>query len=225
MNTVFQSENLIIKSFDDKMPYEQILKNMQSHTQNKIDNKKNNYPKKICNEIWLLEHKPVYTQGRNGKPEHILNKNHIPIVQTDRGGQVTYHGPGQLMVYFLLDLRSINIGPRDLVHKIENIIIKLLQQYDIPAEAREDAPGIYINNPESELHNSKICSIGLRIKQGHSYHGIALNINMDLAPFNDINPCGYEDMKVSQIKDFISNIKVGNIKENILKILPSEFKI
>ena len=221
MNTVFQSENLIIKAFDDKMPYEQMLKNMQSHTQDKIDNKQNNCP----NEIWLLEHKPVYTQGRNGKPEHILNKNHIPIVQTDRGGQVTYHGPGQLMIYFLLDLRSINIGPRDLVHKIENIIIKLLQQYNIPAKARPDAPGIYINNPKLELNNSKICSIGLRIKQGHSYHGISLNINMDLAPFNDINPCGYEDMKISQIKDFISNIKVGNIKEDILKILPPEFKI
>ena len=125
----------------------------------------------------------------------------------------------------MLDLRSINIGPRDLVHKIENIIIKLLQQYNIPAKARPDAPGIYINNPKLELNNSKICSIGLRIKQGHSYHGISLNINMDLAPFNDINPCGYEDMKISQIKDFISNIKVGNIKEDILKILPPEFKI
>jgi len=213
---LFKSENLEIKSFPIS-EYSEILKKMEDFTCEKINNKNNNQ----INNIWLLEHYPVYTQGKNGKPEHILRKNNIPVIQTSRGGQVTYHGPGQLMVYFLLDLKKHKLGPKDLVHTIENIVIKLLDKYNIKSNSRVDAPGIYVNN-------KKICSIGLRIKQGQTYHGIALNVNMDLAPFNDINPCGYDKLKMCQISDFINNINIDNInieqvKQDLLPLLKEKF--
>lgn len=145
-------------------------------------------------EIWLIEHFPVYTQGQAGKSEHILNPGNIPIVKTDRGGQVTYHGPGQLVVYPLLDIRRLNIGVRELVCLLEKAVVNLLAEYGINAVAKRDAPGVYVDD-------AKICSVGLRIRKGCSYHGIAFNIAMDLKPFLGINPCGYKNLTVTQLSD------------------------
>lgn len=142
-------------------------------------------------EVWLLEHTPVFTQGQNGKPEHVLNPGSIPIVQTDRGGQVTYHGPGQLMAYILVDLRRKKLNVRELVTKIEQSVIALLAEYHITAIAKTEAPGVYVDE-------AKICSIGLRIRRGCSYHGIAFNVGMDLEPFTRINPCGFSQLKMTQ---------------------------
>lgn len=147
-------------------------------------------------EIWFLEHHPVFTQGQNGKPEHVLNPGNIPIVQTDRGGQVTYHGPGQLMVYILIDLRRKQLNVRELVTCLEQSVVDMLQAESIPAFAKCDAPGVYIDN-------KKICSIGLRIRKGCSYHGIAFNIFMDLEPFSRINPCGFQELQMTQLSDYI----------------------
>lgn len=143
-------------------------------------------------EIWLLEHEPVFTQGQNGKPEHLLNPGTIPVVQTDRGGQITYHGPGQLMVYTLIDLKRKQLTVRDLVSTLEETIINLLTAHDIPAKAKREAPGVYVAD-------EKICSIGLRIRRGCSYHGIAFNVCLDLEPFTRINPCGFTALKMTQL--------------------------
>lgn len=142
-------------------------------------------------EIWLLEHHPVFTQGQNGKAEHILNAGTIPVIQTDRGGQVTYHGPGQLMVYTLIDLKRKHLNVREFVTLLENAVIAILAEYNIHAAAKLEAPGVYVDG-------KKICSIGLRIRRGCSYHGIAFNICMDLAPFSQINPCGFTALEMTQ---------------------------
>ncbi|ELR64343.1 Octanoate-[acyl-carrier-protein]-protein-N-octanoyltransferase [Photobacterium marinum] len=143
-------------------------------------------------EVWLVEHNPVFTQGQAGKAEHLLNIGDIPVVQSDRGGQVTYHGPGQQIAYILVDLRRRKLGVRDLVTHIENTIINTLSRFGIESYARPDAPGVYVDN-------KKICSLGLRIRRGCSFHGLALNINMDLEPFLRINPCGYQGMEMTQV--------------------------
>lgn len=143
-------------------------------------------------EIWMLEHFPVFTQGQNGKPEHVLNPGDIPVVQTDRGGQVTYHGPGQLMVYILLDLKRKKMHVRQLVTALEQSIINFLNDFGIQAIAKQDAPGVYVNN-------AKICSIGLRIRRGCSYHGIAFNISLDVEPFHRINPCGFANLQMTHL--------------------------
>lgn len=145
-------------------------------------------------ELWFLQHPPVFTQGQAGRPEHVLFAGDIPVVQTDRGGQVTYHGPGQLVVYLLLDIKRANLGPRNLVLAIERALVATLAHWHIAAYARDDAPGVYVNG-------RKIASLGLRIKQGCSFHGLALNVDMDLAPFQCINPCGYSDMHMTQMRD------------------------
>jgi len=151
-------------------------------------------------EIWITEHAPVFTQGQNGKPEHLVNPGDIPVVQIDRGGQVTYHGPGQLLVYCLLDLPRLGLGVRALVTHIENAIIAFLGDYRIEATARGDAPGVYVDG-------AKIAALGLRIRKGCCYHGLSLNIDMDLSPFSRINPCGFENLAVTQLSD--CNISVS----------------
>ena len=156
-------------------------------------------------EIWLLEHYPVYTQGQGGKEEHILNPNTIPIVKTDRGGQVTYHGPGQLVVYFLVNIQKRNIGIRSFVCQLEQALITLLKQFGIEGLTRCGAPGVYVDE-------KKIASIGLRVKNGCTYHGIALNISMDLRPFHGINPCGYAQLEMTQMANFIPEITVERVK-------------
>ena len=145
-------------------------------------------------ELWLVEHPPVFTQGMNGKPEHLLDPGDIPVVPVDRGGQVTYHGPGQVVVYPLLDLRRRGLGVRDLVQRLEFGVIDLLAGYGIEAIGRRDAPGVYV-------YGRKIASLGLRVRHGCSYHGLSLNVNMDLAPFERINPCGYPGLEVTRTAD------------------------
>ena len=145
-------------------------------------------------EIWLLEHSPVFTQGQAGKAEHVLFPGDIPVVQVDRGGQVTYHGPGQLVAYLLLDVRRSGIGVRELVSRIERSLIDLLASYGVNANAKPDAPGVYVDG-------AKIASLGLRIRNGRSFHGLALNVDMDLQPFQRINPCGYAGMAMTQLAD------------------------
>ena len=144
-------------------------------------------------EIWLLQHPPVYTQGIAGKPEHLLHNHGIAVVRTDRGGQITYHGPGQIVAYLLLDMRRLKIGVRELVRKMEGTVIDLLQDYGVVAQGRTDAPGVYVDG-------AKIAALGLKIKNGRCYHGLALNVDMDLIPFSAINPCGYAGLKVTQTK-------------------------
>ena len=146
-------------------------------------------------EIWLLSHKPVYTQGQAGKAEHILSPGEIPVVQIDRGGQVTYHGPGQLVAYLLIDVKRRKFGVRVLVDIIEQAIIATLEEFGIAGVTRKGAPGVYVND-------AKIAALGLRIKNGRSYHGLSLNIDMNLQPFKRINPCGFENLAVTQIADY-----------------------
>ncbi len=141
-------------------------------------------------ELWVLEHHPVYTLGQAGKVSHILNAQQIPVVQSDRGGQVTYHGPGQVIVYTLVNLRRAGLGVRGLVQALENAVIETLAGEGVTAEARRDAPGVYVNN-------KKIAALGLRVRKGCSYHGLSLNIDPDLTPFKGINPCGYAGMEVT----------------------------
>ncbi|OGT33214.1 MAG: octanoyltransferase [Gammaproteobacteria bacterium RIFCSPHIGHO2_02_FULL_39_13] len=171
---------------------------------------------KTPDEIWLLQHPPVFTQGLAGKAEHILNPHAIPVVQTDRGGQITYHGPGQLVIYVLIDLKRKQLHARSLVTKLEQSIIDLLALLSILAKTKCDAPGVYIND-------EKIGSIGLRIRKGCSYHGAALNVDMDLTPFSYINPCGFKNMKMTQIKTLAPHITVEQIKQAIISPLLKNF--
>lgn len=147
-------------------------------------------------EIWLLSHKPVFTQGQAGKPEHVLNPGDIPVVQIDRGGQVTYHGPGQLIVYLMIDVRRSELGVRELVERIEQSVIDVLNTYGIVAVNQRKAPGVYVND-------AKIAALGLRIRRGCSYHGLSFNIAMDLSPFGRINPCGHQGLEVAQLSELL----------------------
>ncbi len=169
-------------------------------------------------EIWFVEHLPVFTQGKVGKPEHLLTTTDIQVVQTDRGGQITYHGPGQQIMYILFDLKRRKIGIRDVVSYLENSVIQTLQHYDITAYSKSDAPGVYINQ-------QKICSLGLHIKHGCTLHGLALNIDMDLTPFNYINPCGYAGLKMTHMKHYIAQIDRQEINQlltdNFINQLPN----
>lgn len=161
-------------------------------------------------ELWVVQHYPVYTQGQAGKPEHLLTPSPtIPIIQSDRGGQITYHGPGQLVIYVLLDLHRRHLSIRCLVTRLEQAIIHFLRDKQIIAESRKTAPGVYINH-------KKICSIGLRIKRGCSYHGLAFNVDMDLTPFNAINPCGYQGLIMTQLKEHYHHYHLSAVKTELL---------
>lgn len=167
-------------------------------------------------ELWLLEHYPVYTQGQAGKAEHILNPSSIPIVQSDRGGQVTYHGPGQLVAYVLMDISRKNLGIRTMVCQLEQVLISVLEQYDIPAVTQCGAPGVYVDK-------QKIASIGLRVKNGCTYHGIALNVNMDLKPFLGINPCGFAKMEMTQISHFQPKVLIEDVNKRFTQSFLQQF--
>jgi lipoyl(octanoyl) transferase len=147
-------------------------------------------------ELWLCEHPPVFTQGLSGKPEHLLCDIGVPVVQIDRGGQITYHGPGQVVAYLLLDLKRRGLKVRDLVNRIEQAVIDTLNDYAVAANRRTGAPGVYVGN-------AKIAALGLRIKGGCSYHGVSLNVDMDLSPFQAINPCGYAGLTVTQLRELV----------------------
>lgn len=175
-----------------------------------------------ADELWFLQHFPVFTQGQAGKAEHVLMAGDIPVIQTDRGGQVTYHGPGQLVVYLLIDIKRKVWGPRQLVAAIERALVACLADLGIESAPREDAPGVYVGV-------KKIASLGLRIRNGRSFHGLSLNINMDLQPFQRINPCGYAGMEMTQIVDEITasssgsdDIDFDTVSENLQRHLLRE---
>lgn len=177
-----QQEQLTVRNWG-LASYEHVWHTMQAFTDRRDSGTRD--------EFWLVEHLPVFTQGQAGKAEHVLNAGDIPVIQADRGGQVTYHGPGQLVLYLLLDVRRRKLGVRNLVTAMEESIVGLLGEYNIEAYAKPDAPGVYVAQ-------SKIASLGLRVRRGCSFHGLALNVNMDLSPFLRINPCGYAGMAMTQ---------------------------
>ncbi|TCB78160.1 lipoyl(octanoyl) transferase LipB [Acinetobacter sp. ANC 4173] len=179
---------LIIRQFNQLTPYADRFQDMKQLTEQR--------DAETPDELWLLQHPDVLTQGQAGKPEHILIPSNIPVVQTDRGGQVTWHGPGQLVAYFMFDLNRLGWNVRTLVSYAENLMIELLNKYGINAYAKPDAPGVYVNE-------RKIGSLGFKIRRGRSYHGLALNINCDLAGFHTINPCGYSGLEMVRMHDLI----------------------
>ena len=162
-------------------------------------------------EVWLAEHNPVYTLGHAANEKFLLEENNIPVVRTDRGGQITYHGPGQLMIYFLINLKRLGWGPKRLICELESMVIELLERYEIHAQRREGAPGIYVDE-------KKIASIGLKIKRGFCYHGISLNVDMDLKPFDGIVTCGIPALEVVQVSDFIE-ISMTQIKADLIELI------
>lgn len=180
--------------------YEPVWREMQTFT--------NSRNAETADEIWFLEHLPVFTLGQAGRPEHLLNPGDIPVIKVDRGGQVTYHGPGQLVVYLLLDLRRRKMGIRPLVTLMEQSIVDLLGEYHISANARTDAPGVYVGG-------RKVASVGLRVRRGCSFHGLSLNIDMDLEPFGRINPCGYPGLEVTQLRELCGAVDVETVSEGL----------
>lgn len=190
------NSELCVRVFEALQPYEPIWKAMQDFTDARSDTD--------VDQLWVLQHEPVFTQGQAGKPEHLLNTGNIPVVQVDRGGQVTYHGPGQLVVYLLIDLDRLGIGARQLVTAIEESIVRLLENKGIDSAPKKDAPGVYVDD-------AKVASVGLRIRRSCSFHGLSLNVNMDLTPFERINPCGYQGMKMVQLSDL-------GVDENIIDL-------
>ncbi|BDR14307.1 lipoyl(octanoyl) transferase LipB [Vibrio parahaemolyticus] len=194
---------LVVKRLG-RQDYEPVWKAMHEFTDQRTE--------ETPDEVWLVEHNPVFTQGQAGKAEHLINTGDIPVVQSDRGGQVTYHGPGQLVAYFLINLRRKKLGVRDLVTNIENLVINTLKAYNIDSAARPDAPGVYVDS-------KKICSLGLRIRKGCSFHGLALNVNMDLTPFLRINPCGYEGMEMVQVSQVGGPDDVEAVEKQLIQEL------
>lgn len=190
--------------------YEPTWRTMQSFT----DSRTADTP----DELWVVEHHPVYTQGLAGKPEHLLRLTDIPVVKTDRGGQVTYHGPGQLVVYLLIDFKRMHIGVRELVRRIEQAVIDMLAGQGITANGDVNAPGVYVDG-------AKIASLGLRIKNGAVYHGLSLNVGMDLTPFSWINPCGYEGLRVTQMKDLGVDKTLAQVAELLLPQLEKHLTV
>ena len=178
------------------MDYAPVWQEMQSFTESRNAN--------TPDELWFLEHPPVFTLGRNGKQEHLHNTGKIPVINTDRGGQVTYHGPGQLIAYTLLNIKRRQLGVQSLVRILEQTVIDLLSDYSLSAQRREQAPGVYIDN-------RKVAALGLRIRKGCSFHGLSLNVDMDLSPFAMIDPCGYSGLEVTQLRDLGIDATLGTI--------------
>jgi lipoyl(octanoyl) transferase len=197
-----------VRIFPTPQPYGEIFPKMQAYTQLRTAS--------TPDALWLLEHTPVFTQGQAGKAEHILDPHDIPVVQSDRGGQVTYHGPGQLMVYTLFDLKRLDLNIRPFVQKLESSIILLLEDFGIKGELQPGAPGVYVSG-------AKICSLGLRIRKGFAYHGLAFNIDMDLIPFQYINPCGFKQLKMTQLKDYVPTITFAQAREQLTRHLLNQF--
>ena len=189
---------MIIKSLG-LLPYDESLEKMRKFTRERS--------KSTEDELWLVEHPPTYTLGLKTKPEHILNHDHkIPLIQSDRGGQITYHGPGQIVAYTLFDLRRLNLTVRKAVRLLEQTTINLLSSLGIAACGNDSRPGVYVNS-------KKIASLGLKIRNGYSYHGVALNVDMDLKPFDNINPCGYPDLNVTQLKELDVNLSIDEVRQ------------
>jgi lipoyl(octanoyl) transferase len=191
--------------------YQPTLEAMRSFTESRDDD--------TPDELWLLQHPPVFTQGQAGRPDHLLAPGDIPVVQADRGGQVTYHGPGQWVLYLLLNMRRYQLGVRDLVDLIEHSLVTLLGEYDITAAARPGAPGVYVNS-------EKIASLGLRVRRGCTYHGLALNVDMDLEPFARINPCGFEGLQATSMARLLpgANLDVDAVGKRLLAIVARQLQ-
>lgn len=192
-----------------KVEYEPTWRRMQDFTATRDENTED--------EIWLLEHPPVFTQGQSGKAEHLLRDVGVPVINIDRGGQITYHGPGQLIAYLLIDLRRSDIKVREMVRKMEQALIDLLAEYSITASRLAGAPGVYVDE-------AKIAALGLRVKNGCSFHGLALNIDMDLSPYQAINPCGYVGMAVTQMKNFGVADDLLSIADRLVKQLEAQLE-
>lgn len=177
-------------------PYEPVSQTMHSFT--------NHRDESTLDELWLVQHQAVFTQGQAGKAEHLLMPGDIPVIQSDRGGQVTYHGPGQQVLYVMVDLKRNKVGVRQLVTALEETVINTLAHFKIESRARPDAPGVYVGE-------QKICSLGLRIRKGSSFHGLALNVAMDLTPFQRINPCGYAGMQMTQVSALAPGVGIADV--------------
>jgi lipoyl(octanoyl) transferase len=189
--------NIVLKRWDGLQDYQTTWQAMRNFTEQRTSDS--------ADEIWLLQHYPVFTLGQAGKPEHLLTQSSIPVVKSDRGGQITYHGPGQLIAYLLIDLKRRQLGVRDVVDLMENSVIALLQESGICAYAKKSAPGVYVQRKtHNQLIEHKIAALGLRMRKGCCYHGLALNIDMDLTPFQHINPCGYAGLAVTQVADLLT---------------------
>jgi len=201
--------NLSVRFISGLSDYQQIFQEMRSLTAARNENSND--------ELWFLEHQHVFTQGKAGKPEHVLNPGDVPIIQTDRGGQITYHGPGQLIIYPLIDLHRKKMGAKKFVNLLEQTIIDTLAEYGVIAKSREDAPGVYVDN-------SKICSIGLRIHRGCSYHGLALNVTTDLSYFKRINPCGYKNLQMCNVSEFNKNATFENLQTSFINNFRKNFE-
>jgi lipoyl(octanoyl) transferase len=199
---------LIIRSLGTQS-YSETWDAMKQFTDNRTDD--------TPDEIWILQHPPVYTQGQAGKPEHILNPGNIPVVQSDRGGQVTYHGPGQLIAYVLMDIKRRNLGIRTLVCELERILIDVLGTFGVSAKTKPGAPGVYVDD-------KKIASIGLRVRKGCTYHGLALNINMDLKPFLGINPCGYAGLNMTQLHEYHPEAHINHVETQLKTLFTTQFE-
>ncbi len=183
-------------------PYEPVWRAMQHFTETRSAD--------TCDEIWFVEHHAVFTQGRNGRERHVLDAAEIPVIRTDRGGQVTYHGPGQIVVYALLDLRRCALGIRNLVESLEQAVADTLSEYGVSGRTLRQAPGVYVQD-------RKIASVGLRVRGGRSYHGLSLNVDMDLQPFRRIHPCGYAGLEVTQLADHYPHASLNAVK-NVLRV-------
>ncbi|MHA7926017.1 MAG: lipoyl(octanoyl) transferase LipB [Marinobacter sp.] len=197
--------DLIVRSLGEQ-PYLETWEAMKSFTAGRDDS--------VADELWCLEHPRVYTQGQAGKAEHILAPGDIPVILVDRGGQVTYHGPGQLVIYLMINLTRKKLGVRSLVDEIEQAIVRTLAGLGVEAAPRPDAPGVYVGE-------SKIASLGLRVRRGCSFHGLALNVDMDMEPFRRINPCGYAGMAMSQVSDFVPGVTLADVQQRLSEELVS----
>lgn len=190
--------------------YESVFERMRNFT--------NSRGSQTLDQIWFTEHEPVFTQGQAGRPEHVLAPGSIPVVQSDRGGQVTYHGPGQIVGYLMFDLRRMGLSVRGLVSGIETAIVDVLREYGVEAAPRADAPGVYVEG-------AKIASLGLRVRRGCSYHGLSLNVNMDLEPFSRINPCGLLGMAVTQLADLGGPSEMAAVQKRLLDALIEVYEL
>ncbi|MGI9276606.1 MAG: lipoyl(octanoyl) transferase LipB [Endozoicomonas sp.] len=199
-------ESLVVRQLA-RLPYLPVWQAMKQFTEARDEN--------TADEFWFVEHDPVFTQGQAGKPEHVLNPGNIPVVQVDRGGQVTYHGPGQLVIYLMMDVKRSGGGPRAVVTAIENAIIKLLAGYGVESYSKPEAPGVYIGE-------AKVAALGLRFRKMRSYHGLSLNLDMDLEPFERINPCGYQGQAVTQLSEYVEKPDFQKVSDRLLQCLMDE---
>ena len=199
------SENLTFKSLGLR-DYDDTWQSMKSHIREED----------FKNEIWFIEHPPVFTLGTAADQKHILNPKDIPVIQSDRGGEVTYHGPGQLVIYFMIDVKRSKLGPKILVKSLQEFTKSLLKECSIESQFIDGAPGVYVNE-------KKIASIGLRISKGKTYHGISINVDMDLTPFSYINPCGYEGLEVTQIKELNDKVTIKDVERLAIELLEPIF--